>query len=82
MSEIRELRLNKDGRLVLEKDIIEALHLRDSKVQCVIHSDQIVLRDPSSVVEKLFGCWGEESKEDYDFHIEVERFGGPNSEGK
>jgi|GEM_PF-3459334 len=82
MSKIREVYLNKDGQLILEKDIIEALHLQDNKVQCIVDSDQIILRNPTSIVEKLFGCCGEESKEDYDFHIEIERFGDSNDEGK
>ena len=37
MSEIREIYLDKDGRLILEKDILLALHLRDSKVKCMAH---------------------------------------------
>jgi len=73
MSRIRELHLNEDGQLILEKDIIEVSHLQDNKVRCIVDSDQIVLRNPASIVEKLLGCCGEESKEDYDFHIEIER---------
>jgi hypothetical protein len=82
MSEIREVYLNKDGQLVLEKDIIEFLHLQDNKVRCILDSDQIILRNPASTVEKLLGCCGEESKKDYDFHIEIKRFGGPNDESR
>ena len=73
MSKIREVHLNRDGQLILEKDIIDALHLQNNRVQCIVDSDQIILRNPASIVEKLFGCCGEESKEDYDFHEELER---------
>lgn len=82
MSKIREVHLNRDGQLILEKDIIDALHLQNNRVQCIVDSDQIILRNPASIVEKLFGCCGEESKEDYDFHTEIERFGGSNYESK
>ena len=80
MSEVREIYLDKDGRLILERDIIEALHLKDGKVQCIVDSNQIIICNPDSIVEKLFGCCGEELEENYDFHIEVERFGGSNDE--
>jgi hypothetical protein len=76
MSEIREVYLSKEGHLILEKDTLEALHLQDNKVQCIIDSNQIILRKPISIVKQLFACWGEESKEDYDFHLELERVGG------
>jgi bifunctional DNA-binding transcriptional regulator/antitoxin component of YhaV-PrlF toxin-antitoxin module len=66
MSKIKELHLNKDGQLTLDKDILEALRIRDGRIQCIIDADQIILRNPISVVEQLFGCWGEESEEDYD----------------
>ena len=72
MSEIREIYLDKDGSLVLEKDILSALHLRDSKVKCIIVGDQIILRSSTSLSKKLCGCCGEESEEDYDFHVEIE----------
>lgn len=76
MSEIRNIHLNKNGDLLLDKDIIKALHLQDNYVECVVDSNQIVIRNPISVLEQLFGCWGEESKEDYNFHIELELLGG------
>ena len=78
MSEIREIYLDKDGRLVLEKDILETLNLQDGKVQCIMAGDQVILRGSTSISEKLCGCWGEESAEDYDFHVDIERFGGPD----
>jgi len=43
MSKIREVYLNKDGQLILEKDIIEALHLQDNKVQCIVDSENRTL---------------------------------------
>ena len=69
MSEIHNLHLNENGELILKKDILEALHLQNGKVECIVDSDQIILRNPISFVEELFGCCGEESIEDYDFHI-------------
>ncbi len=75
MSEICDLYINEKGELVLKKDIIEALHLQDNKVECIVKRNQIILRNPVSVIEELFGCWGEESEEDYDFHTEIELFG-------
>ena len=36
----------------------------------------------TSITEQLCGSWGEESAEDYDFHIELERFGGEINAGK
>jgi len=76
MSEIRNIYLNENGELMLAKDIISILNLHGDSVECIIDSDQIILRSPVSVLEQLFGCWGEESKEDYRFHIELELFGG------
>ena len=71
MSEVREIYLDKDGRLVLEKDILDTLHLQDGKVQCIMAGDQVILRGSTSISEKLWGCWGKESEEDYDFHVEI-----------
>jgi len=36
----------------------------------------------TSITEQLCGSWGEEPAEDYDFHIELERFGGDINAGK
>lgn len=70
MSEVRNLYINEKGELVLKKDLLESLHLLDNKVECIVDSDQIILRNPVSVVEQLFGCCGEESKDEYEFHLE------------
>ena len=82
MSEIRDIYLNEKGEIILGKDILEALHLQDKKVICIVDSDQIILRNPISIAERLFGCCGVSSEEEYDFHIEIERFGGSIDEGK
>ena len=82
MSEVRNLYLNEKGDLVLTKNLLESLHLLDNKVECIVDSNQIILRNLVSVVEQLFGCCGEESKDEYGFHIEIIRFGGPIDEGK
>jgi hypothetical protein len=70
VSEVRNLYINEKGELVLKKDLLKSLHLPDNKVECIVDSNQIILRNPVSVVEQLLGCCGEESKDDYDFHIE------------
>jgi len=75
MSETRNLCLNEKGDLVLTKDLLESLHLLDNQVECIVDSNQIILRNPVSVVEQLFGCCGESSEDDYDFHLEIIRFG-------
>jgi hypothetical protein len=82
VSEIRNIYLNENGEIILGKDILKTLRLQDSKVVCIVDSDQIILRNPTSITERLFGCCGVSSKEEYDFHIEIERFGGPIDEGK
>jgi len=82
MSEVRNLYLNEKGDLILTKDLLESLHLLDNQVECIVDSNQIILRNPVSVVEQLFGCCGESSEDDYDFHLEIIRFGGPIDEGK
>jgi len=74
VSEIRNIYLNENGEIILGKDILETLHLQDDKVVCIVDSDQIILRNPASIAERLFGCCGLSSKEEYDFHIELERF--------
>lgn len=84
MSENRELylNLNKNGQLILEQDILKGLNLQDKKVKCIVTDDQIILRNPISTVEQLCGCWGEESEDDYDFHVEIERFGDNKNASK
>ena len=72
MSEVPESYLDKYGRLIFEKDIFWALHLRDSKVRCIIVGDQIILRGSTSLSRKLCGCWGTEQEGYYDFHVEIE----------
>lgn len=84
MPETRELylNLNEEGQLILGQDILKGLKLQNNKVKCVMENDQIILRRPVSIVEQLFGRWGEESEADYDFHLEVERFGDNKNAGK
>lgn len=62
MSEVRNLYINEKGELVLKKDLLESLHLLDNKVECIVDSDQIILRTPAFCYRRTLWMLGRRIK--------------------
>jgi len=61
---------------------------RDGDIEVEYDRNRVVIeisspkKRKSSIVDELYGCLGEEKVEDYDFHLELKRFGGEADESR